>query len=240
MEQRDGFLFYRSFYEAIDSLPKKDQLSTYKAVFEYALNGNELDLSGASAAVMMLIKPNLKASRRKAESGKLGGMARGKQQANGKQNASKQQANWKQNASKQEPIKDKGLRIKDEGLGMKDEGGSPHTPATLSTVISAFMDKINPTPSPRSVDELKGYFDVMGSECCLRAMDEALDAGPEKANWSYIRGILRTKQSHGVRCIADWDRLDTERNEKRGKIVDTGGDQGKGQNLDWGLSAVDL
>lgn len=229
MEQRDGFLFYRSFYEAIDSLPKKDQLSTYKAVFEYALNGNELDLSGASAAVMMLIKPNLKASRRKAESGKLGGMARGKQQANGKQNA-----------SKQEPIKDKGLRIKDEGLGMKDEGGSPHTPATLSTVISAFMDKINPTPSPRSVDELKGYFDVMGSECCLRAMDEALDAGPEKANWSYIRGILRTKQSQGVRCIADWDRLDTERNEKRGKIVDTGGDQGKGQNLDWGLSAVDL
>lgn len=229
MEQRDGFLFYRSFYEAIDRLPKKDQLSAYKAVFEYALNGNELDLSGASAAVMMLIKPNLKASRRKAESGKLGGMARGKQQAN-----------RKQNASKQEPIKDKGLRIKDEGLGMKDEGGSPHTPATLSTVISAFMDKINPTPSPRSVDELKGYFDVMGSECCLRAMDEALDAGPEKANWSYIRGILRTKQSQGVRCIADWDRLDTERNEKRGKIVDTGGDQGKGQNLDWGLSAVDL
>lgn len=206
MEQRDAFLFYRSFYEAIDSLPKKDQLSAYKAVFEYALNGNELDLSGAPAAVLMLIKPNLAASRRKAESGKLGGQARGKQQANGKQNA-----------SKQEPIKDEGLRIKDKGQGMKDEGGSPQTPTALSTVMSAFMDKINPTPSSRSVDELKGYVDAMGVECCLRAMDEALDAGADKANWNYIRGILRTKHSQGVRCIADWDRLDAKRKHEQDK-----------------------
>ena len=39
---RDGFLFYRSYYEAIQKLAKKDRLSAYEAIFEYALNENDL------------------------------------------------------------------------------------------------------------------------------------------------------------------------------------------------------
>ena len=81
MEQRGGFVFYRSFYEAIHSLPKRDRLVTYEAVIEYALNGTLPQLAGTPAAVFTLAKPNLDASRRKAESGRLGGLARSKGQA---------------------------------------------------------------------------------------------------------------------------------------------------------------
>lgn len=195
-DQREGFLFYRSFYEAIHSLPKKDRLAAYEAVIEYALNGTEPELSGAPAAVFTLAKPNLDASKRKAESGKRGGMAR-----------SKPEANCKQNVSKPEAIKDKGLRIKDEGQGIKDEGVTPVVPCGgHSAVISAYRNRINPSASQYSLDELTAYAQAMGDDVCLRAMDIALDA--KAANWNYVRGILRKWQAKGVKCLADIERLD--------------------------------
>ena len=40
--ERDSFVFYRSYYEAIRGLRSKDeQLDIYNAIFEYALNGTE-------------------------------------------------------------------------------------------------------------------------------------------------------------------------------------------------------
>lgn len=108
----------------------------------------------------------------------------------------------------------------------------------LGEVVRAYMDKITPTPSQRSLEELKGYVELMGQECCLRAIDIALDE--KVAKWSYIRKILETKASQGVRCIADWDKLERERSERLGKTADTGGTQGKGQGRDWGISAVEL
>lgn len=79
----------------------------------------------------------------------------------------------------------------------------------IASVMSSYMDKINPTPSPTSIDELKGYIGFMGAECCLRAIDSAIDAGAR--NWNYIRAILRSKQAQGVRCIADWDKTEEAR-----------------------------
>lgn len=84
--------------------------------------------------------------------------------------------------------------------------------SAIAVVMSAYLDKINPTPSQYSLDELKGYVEQMGAECCLRAFDIALDA--KKANWQYIRGILRSKLRQGVRCIADWDALEAKREAK--------------------------
>lgn len=90
--------------------------------------------------------------------------------------------------------------------------------AALSAVMTAYLDRVNPNASQRSLEELKAYAEQMGSACCLRAIDIALDE--RKANWSYIRGILRAKLSAGVRCIADWDRLEQEREGKRHGTVE--------------------
>lgn len=79
----------------------------------------------------------------------------------------------------------------------------------LAAVMTAFMDKINPTPSPMCIEELTAFAKLMGSECCIRAMDIALDA--KKANWTYIRAILRTKLQQGVKCLADWDEIEERR-----------------------------
>ena len=75
-----------------------------------------------------------------------------------------------------------------------------------AAVVSAYLDRINPSASQTSLEELKAYAQTMGSEVCLRAMDVALDS--KKATWPYIRGILRKWQSQGVTCLADIKRLD--------------------------------
>ena len=108
-----------------------------------------------------------------------------------------------------------------QGQGQSSPDGDDNR--ALAAVMSAYLDKINATPSQTSIDELKGYVDVMGAECCLRAFDIALDA--KKATWPYIRGILRSKQSQGVRCLADWDALEEKR---EGKYDKHSGDDSEG------------
>lgn len=71
--QRDSFIFYRSFYEAINDLPEKNQLQIYKAICELSLNFEEIDLKGISATIFRLIKPQLEANNKRFINGQKGG-----------------------------------------------------------------------------------------------------------------------------------------------------------------------
>jgi len=70
---RDSVIFYRSFYEAINELPKEIQADVYSAIFEYSLNGEELVLTGLPKTIFTLIKPQLEANNKRFENGKHGG-----------------------------------------------------------------------------------------------------------------------------------------------------------------------
>lgn len=94
---RNQFTFYKSYYDAIQDLPKRDQSALILAICAYAIYETQpKGLSIAASTAFKLIKPTLDSGRRKAESGALGG------QANGKQSGSKSEANGKQSASKKE------------------------------------------------------------------------------------------------------------------------------------------
>lgn len=69
---RDSFIFYRSFYEAIKDLDKTKQLEVYNAIFEYSLNFKEPSLKGISSTVFKLILPQLKANNNRYHNGKKG------------------------------------------------------------------------------------------------------------------------------------------------------------------------
>ena len=60
--KRDSFIFYRSFYEAIDLLEPKDQLVLYKAICEYSLNFREIELTHIQEFGFTGIKPLLDAN----------------------------------------------------------------------------------------------------------------------------------------------------------------------------------
>ena len=66
---RDSAIFYRSFYEAIKELDPVLQAQVYSAVFEYALNFNEVELTGIAKTVFTLIKPQLDANNKRYNNG---------------------------------------------------------------------------------------------------------------------------------------------------------------------------
>ena len=92
---RDSTIFYRSFYEAIKELPKNNQAEVYAAIFEYALNFNELELNGLSKTIFTLIKPQLDANNKRFLSGKEPKSKRSKSEteAKPKQDISETEAN---------------------------------------------------------------------------------------------------------------------------------------------------
>lgn len=82
-EPRKQFTFYRSYYDAIQGLPKKDRSAIILAICAYAIYETEpVGLSAAASTAFELIRPTLDSARMKADSGKQGGS---KPKANRKQ-----------------------------------------------------------------------------------------------------------------------------------------------------------
>lgn len=92
---RDSSIFYRSFYEAIKSLPESNQLEVYNAIFEYSFNFNEIELTGLSKTIFTLIKPQLEANKKRFENGTKPKVKpeKSKTEAKRKQKISKSEAN---------------------------------------------------------------------------------------------------------------------------------------------------
>lgn len=196
--KRDQFTFYRSFWEALKALPKKDQLPFVMAVCAYAFEEESKPLTGSASAAFLLVRPILDKASKKAVNGKLGGS---KPKANGKQTGIKKEGEGE-------------IEIEKEGE-VENECYSP-TPlpptekaTAVSAVLADYLDRINPSASPNSLDILRGYAEELGEAVCKRAFDIALDS--KKTTWPYIRAILRDKQSRGIKCLADWDALDSKR-----------------------------
>jgi hypothetical protein len=96
----DSSIFYRSFYEAIKSLPESNQLEVYNAIFEYSFNFVEVELTGLSNTIFTLIKPQLEANNKRYENGN---------KPKNKQNGSKTEAKDEQKISKVEANKNKNV-----------------------------------------------------------------------------------------------------------------------------------
>jgi len=89
---RDSFIFYRSFYEAINHLPEDQQLQIYKAISSYSLDFKDVNLEGIPNAIFTLIKPQLEANRKRYLNG-IKEKKISKPEAKRKQTRSKPEAN---------------------------------------------------------------------------------------------------------------------------------------------------
>lgn len=94
--ERAQFTFYRSYYEAIRHLSKKDRETVLMAVCAYALDNVEPTLTGVAASVFTLIRPTLDSGRIKAEN------RINKRESTAEQNENKPGTNQKQTKNKPE------------------------------------------------------------------------------------------------------------------------------------------
>ena len=93
-KQRDSFIFYRSFFEAIEEVEAESQLPIYRAIAMYALDKKEPKLTGLAKVLLRLITPQIDANWQRFENGCKGGEYGYKGGAPiGNQNARKQPLN---------------------------------------------------------------------------------------------------------------------------------------------------
>lgn len=71
---RDGFVFYRSWLEAVKNLPRDIQGEVLTAIIEYGLYGETTDnLKPIATAMLAMVKPQIDVNNRRYENGKKGG-----------------------------------------------------------------------------------------------------------------------------------------------------------------------
>lgn len=108
--ERTQFTFYDSFFRALSRIKSKSaRCDAYDALCKFALSGTEPDLDSmpeSAAIALEVVLPNLAASRRKAESGRIGGKA--------KQTESKTEADCNQEESKNKNKDKNKNKIKDK------------------------------------------------------------------------------------------------------------------------------
>lgn len=202
--KREQFTFYRSYYEALKHLSKRDRADVLMAVIAYALDEEVPKLSGVPLSVFTLIRPTLDSGRNKARNRVI------KRETKAEQNDNKTEQMRKEKEGEVEREKEREGECERELEGDSPLVTPPAPPVSASAaVLSDYLNRVNPAASPASLDELKGYAEQMGKDVCIRAIDIALDS--KKATWPYIRAILRDKLQRGVKCLADWDALEEQR-----------------------------
>ena len=127
MEALEKFTFFRSFWEAVKRLPKKDRYPILEAIIEYGLDGREPEsLSDAQFAYFLLVEPVLSKGRNRAESGKQGG--------------SKPKANAKQTLTHKDIHKEKDM---DKDKEMDKENEKADKPPVRSRFIPPTIEEVH-------------------------------------------------------------------------------------------------
>ena len=227
--KRDQFTFYRSYFEALKSLPARDFKAALLAICSYALDEEEPSLSGVPHSVFVLIRPTLDSGRKKAEN------RMNKRGTKQEQNENKRGTNEGQSGKENEGEREGEREVECERECEKDILKNPlpigrGQENAAARVRADYLDRVNPAASPSSLEELGAFAEELGEAVCRRAIDVALDA--KKATWPYIRAILRDKQARGVKSLADWEALEGRREKAPGPTHATDAKAFQ-RDLDW-------
>lgn len=116
MSDKQSFVFYRSFYEALSSLPDEVKGRLFDAICNYALNGAEPDFEGVEKALFTLMRPQLDANAKRYENGRKGG----RPATNKDDKKTKTKPNSNQNKTKPEPNVNVNANVKEKKQTKKE------------------------------------------------------------------------------------------------------------------------
>lgn len=199
---RDSFIFYRSFYESIKELPEENQLKVYKAISNYALNQEEIELDGISKAIFSLIKPQLDANYKKYENGK---QKKSKTEAKDKQEKSKTVTNENVNENENENV-NVNANVNDNASDSCVDG--------LQEVIDFYNNNIGQL-MPYGLTLLEDYLNEMPSDLIIYAMKIAVEA--DKKTINYIKAILNNWSNKGIKTVVEAEKENKDFKKTKGK-----------------------
>lgn len=201
---RDSFIFYRSFYESIKELPEENQLKVYKAISNYALNQEEIELDGISKAIFSLIKPQLDANYKKYENGK---QKKSKTEAKDKQEKSKTGTNVNDNVNVN-------VNVNENVNANVNDNASDSCVDGLQKIIEFYNNNIGQL-MPYGLTLLEDYLKEMPSDLIIYAMKIAVEA--DKKTINYIKAILNNWSNKGIKTVIEAEKENKDFKKTKGK-----------------------
>ena len=192
MAEKESFVFYASFYEALQDLKDKDRLKMYDAICELALNNKETKMTGLTKTIFTLIKPQILANQKRYENGKKGG--RHKKETNG---SSKEKTNGFENKkttgyekveTKTKPNENVNVNVNEndnENVNANVNASALYD-ADVEKIDSLFIETMGNT-NISNIQECIKYLDKLPIEVIEYALRKTARKG---AKWDYAMTIL--------------------------------------------------
>lgn len=205
--ERESFVFYRSFYEALQDLKDKDRLKVYDAICNLALN--EIDnnkFNGIAKTVFTLIKPQLEANTKKYKDGQKGG--RPKKTTGYPEKKTTGFENKK-------PNENDNVNVNENDNDNVNDNASDSCVDGLQEVINFYENNIG-LVAPFALEVLSLYVKKTGKDLVILAMKKAVEANVR--NVSYIKSILNNWEKAGIKTVID---AENESNKFKNKNTPT-------------------
>lgn len=213
--ERDSFIFYRSFWEALKQCPNDVRLRLYDAIADYALNFNKPEgLEGVAAIVFPLIEPQITANNKRyingcrgGEYGKLGGAPKGNQNAakttpNKPQNNPKEQPKQPQNNPKTTPNVNVNVNVNENVNDNENNTLTSVEATTLPTRTRTTERFVRPT-----IEEIEAYIAEKGYTFSAQAFFDYYEAN----GWRVGKNPMKKWKA----ACANWQRMEQERKQQK-------------------------
>ena len=213
---RDSFIFYRSFFETIKKIPKKDRLQLVEAICNYALNDEEDLLSSLNAAIFEMVKPQIDANTKRYENGKKGGRPK---KPNQNQNETKPKPNYNQTITKTKPNVNVNVNVNDN-VNDNESGFDSEPSETSPSVIIKYLNfKAGADYDPDDPDNIQYVTDLLDAGYSNNDLMKVVNKKcSEWMNDSVMRSYLRPSTLFGSKFaeyLAAPESLQTETERKK-------------------------
>lgn len=213
MDNKESFIFYRSFYEAIKTMPDDgEQAKAYKYIFEYVFEGKEPNERDFATAMFCMVKVNIDNANKRylasVENGKKGGRP--------PKNKNLEKPNNNLDITYEEPKQN--LNDNDNYNVNDNYNDNLNLNDNYKNIFVLVEKEFSRTLSSTEIDNLTKLNDEYGydkvklavQECCLNNV----------RNIAYLKGILKNWKDKTIDEIQNGKRIEKDVCEEEIEIAD--------------------
>lgn len=209
MMNRDSFIFYRSFYEAIKEVDTETQVALYDAICKKALYDEETTLEGTAKILYTLIKPQLDANNKRYSDGQKGG--RPKKETSGFEEVKttgykKKKPNNNENVNENE---NENENVVEKGDGCVD--GSLQFGSCVDGIVKFYEENIGMI-TPHEFEVLDSYRADFNDDVIIYALK--LQVEKRATGVAYAKAILNNWKKQNIKTLIE------AQNENRKNITE--------------------
>jgi len=199
-QEKESFIFYRSFFEALQDLKDKERLKVYDAICDLALNENDSKLTGISKTIFTLIKPQILSNTKKYKDGQKGTTF-------GKLGGRPKKTKTPVGLLEETPNVNDNDNVNDNvNVTVNvNENVSDSCVDGLQKIIDFYNNNVGAI-TPYGFELLTDYAKEMQEDLIILAMKKAVEA--DKRTIQYIKGILNNWSKKGIKTIVEAEKED--------------------------------